>query len=97
MRFVTTFMTLYSWGLAVAILAFLVLISRFYQEKSGTRSWYEAFLIPMGLFLVGALQYAWNGQDFVGDMAGDSLFFLGGITLIFVTGYLRQLMVGRGK
>ena len=90
-------MSFYSWSLAVVVIIFMYLIGRFFEEKAGQRSYYQAFLIPMVLFILGALRYLVYTDDFVGDMLGDVMLFGGGLALILGSHYLLSLMVGGKK
>ncbi len=85
---------LYSWALGAAVIFFLFLIAKFYQDKAGQRSYYGAFLLPLVAFVAAALIYAWHGQDLVGNERADLLFFGGGAALLAASSYLRRLMVG---
>lgn len=97
MNWFNSAISLYSWIVAAAIVFFLYHIARFFEEKAGQRSYYQVFLIPMIAFVLGALQYMWRSDDFVGDILGDALFFGGGLALVLASGYLLHLMVGRRK
>jgi hypothetical protein len=69
-------------------------IARFYEEKSGRRSFYAVFLVPMVLFAVAAIRYLWFMPDIVGDFWGDLMRFAGGITLVGIGYFLLKLMIG---
>lgn len=97
MSALTAVIELYAWGVAATIVFFLYLIARFFEEKAGQRSYYGLFLIPIVALALGALQYALYGQDLVGDMLGDALFFTGGVLLMIAGGNLLRLMVGGRK
>ena len=73
---------------------FLFAIARFYEEKSGRRSFYTLFLIPIGLFGIAAVKYAFSDQGIVGDIWGDSIRFLGGVILGAAGYFLFRLMIG---
>lgn len=94
MRVINSVLTAYSWGMAALLSAALFLIARFYEEKAKQRSYYQLFLIPSLLFLVGGARYAVISTDLVGDMAGDIAFFLGGLSLSVLAYYLFNLMTG---
>jgi hypothetical protein len=83
------------WGVVCVLLYFLFAIARFYEEKSGRRSYYALFLIPIVLFALATIKYLWLAPDIVGDAWGDLLRFLGGITVLGVGFYLLRLMTGR--
>lgn len=97
MRLLIAALNLYVWGLTIAIIFFLLLIAKFFQEKAGIRSYYELFIIPIGMFILGALQYAWHAHQLVGEVSGDIFFFCGGVALVLLGSYLRWLMVGKRK
>jgi hypothetical protein len=85
----------YSWVIIVILLFFLFLIARFYERKAHQKSHYQLFLLPLALFLFATLRYVFLfASNFVGDLLGDTLFFVGGVaTTIF--GYrLLNLMTG---
>lgn len=86
----------YSWVAAALLSLTLFLIARFYGEKARQRSYYQLFLIPPLLFLVGGARYAIITGDLVGDVAGDVAFFLGGLFLSVLAYFLFNLMT-RGQ
>jgi hypothetical protein len=86
--------TIYAWGAITILLLFLYLIARFYEHKAGQRSHYSLFLVPTGLFLFGAMRYAFFAADFVGDPAGDAALFAGGTALFLLGHFLLDLMTG---
>jgi hypothetical protein len=73
---------------------FLFLIARFYEEKSGRRTFYSLFLIPIVLFAVAAINYAFPEPGLVGDFWGDLLRFVGGVILGGTGLFLLRLMIG---
>jgi hypothetical protein len=87
-------LTIYSWGTVCVILYFLFAIARFYEEKSGRRSYYSFFLVPMVLFAIAAAKYTFLAPVIVGDFWGDLLRFMGGIILIGMGAFLLRLMIG---
>jgi len=87
----------YSWVIAALLSLTFFLIARFYEGKAGQRSYYQLFLIPPLLFLVGGTRYAIITGDLVGDVAGDVAFFLGGLSLSILTYFLFNLMTGRQR
>lgn len=94
MSLVGSILTIYIWG-AVCILAFfLFAIARFYQQKSGRRSYYGSFFVPIALFAVAAIRYAFLSPAIVGDIWGDLLRFFGGLVLGGVGLFLLNLMIG---
>jgi hypothetical protein len=97
MSALTAVMSLYAWGVAAAIVFFLYLIARFFEEKAGQRSYYGLFLVPIVALVLGAFEYALYSKDFVGDFLGDALLFVGGVLLMIAGGNLLRLMVGGRK
>lgn len=87
-------LTIYVWGLVCILLYFLFAIARFYEEKSGRRSFYPLFLIPLGLFAAAAIRYALQAPNIVGDFWGDLMRFIGGVILGGASIYLLNLMIG---
>jgi hypothetical protein len=96
MKVANSVLTAYSWSIAALLSLALFLIARFYEEKAGQRSYYQLFLIPSLLFLVGGARYAIIAGDLVGDMAGDVAFSLGGLSLGVLAYFLFNLMT-RGQ
>jgi hypothetical protein len=90
----TKFLMLYIWLGVSALLVFLYRIAHFYQVTTGLRSHFRFFLIPATLFIAGTVQYLIIDNGFTGDVLGDLLFFLGGISLSLVGYYLLKLMTG---
>jgi hypothetical protein len=85
----------YSWVIIAILLFFLFLIARFYERKAHQRSHYQFFLLPLALFLLGTLRYAFLFADnFVGDLLGDTLFFAGGVATTILGYRLLNLMTG---
>jgi hypothetical protein len=76
-----------------ALLIVLYRIARFYQITAKERSYYQAFLVPLALFVLSGLRYA-QLADFVGDPLGDGLLMLAGGSLFVVGYYLLNLMMG---
>ena len=85
--------SLYIWVGLTALMIFLYRIARFYQTTSGRRSYYQLFLVPIGLLLAGGLRYASLGI-FVGDALGDMLMIIGGLSLIGLGYTMLKLMTG---
>jgi hypothetical protein len=90
----TKFLMLYIWLGVSALLVILYRIAHFYQITTGLRSHFRFFLIPATLFITGMVQYLMVGSGFTGDVLGDLLFFLGGISLSLIGYYLLKLMTG---
>jgi hypothetical protein len=85
---------IYAWIIICVHLFFLFAIARFYQEKSGQRSFYALFLVPIGLFAVSAIIYAFPEPTIVGNFWGDLTRFTGGVILGGAGYFLLRLMVG---
>ena len=94
MTVVSGALTLYNWGVVAVLLIFQFLIARFYEKKSGQRSYYTFFLIPTLLFLVAAVRYAFWVGDVAGDVWADGLLFVGGGILAALSALLFRLMMG---
>lgn len=94
MTFVNSILTIYTWGIVCILLFFLYAIARFYEKKSGRRSFYWTFFIPMTLFALAAVRYVWLAPAIAGDVWGDLLYFVGGVTLSGSGFFLLRLMVG---
>jgi hypothetical protein len=70
-------------GCGIAVLqAFLFMIARFYQLKSGSRTRYELFLVSMTVMLAGDMLYCWKGPLMLGNIAADLLVLCGGCLLL---------------
>jgi len=89
-------LTIIAWGGVGLLVLVLYRIARFYQVTSGNKSYYQLFLVPLVLLLLGALRYAAVG-DLAGDVWGDVLLILGGASLIAVVIMLWRLMSGGHK
>jgi hypothetical protein len=86
-------LALYTWGGVSALLFFLFVIARFFERKSGRKSYYPLFLLPIVLFLGSVVRYVSVG-GFVGDAWGDLGRVIGGL-LVCGLGYsLLHLMTG---
>jgi len=88
-------LVLYGWIAVAILLFFLFLIGRFYEMQFRQRSYYQLFLLPLGLFLAGAIWYVLNTQDFVGVLGPDLLFLIGGLVLIGLGYTLYRIMMAR--
>ena len=94
MNLVTSILTIYIWGVVCILLFFLFVIGRFYQRKSGRRSYYPSFFVPIALFAFAAIRYAFLAPAIVGDLWGDVLRFLGGVIVGGFGLFLLRLMIG---
>jgi len=88
-------LVLFSWIVVAILLLFLFLIGRFYEVQFRQRSYYQLFLLPLVLFLAGAIWYAFNTQDFVGVPGPDLLFLIGGLVLTGLGYTLHRIMMAR--
>ncbi|MBN1218393.1 MAG: hypothetical protein JXM69_05665 [Anaerolineae bacterium] len=89
-------LTIYNWGAVCILLLLLLLIARFYERKSGQRSYYAAFLLAIVLFIFAAYRYLAVTPAITGDTPGDLARFLGGVILgIFSLLLLKYMMGGR--
>lgn len=73
---------------------FLFAIGRFYEKKSGRRSYYNFFLLPIAAFAAAAIKYTGTAPMIVGDFWGDLLRLVGGLILGGAGFFLLQLMIG---
>jgi hypothetical protein len=94
MSLVNNLFTIYSWGIVCILLFFLFSIARFYEKKSGRRSFFLAFWVPIVLFALAAVRYLIVAPAIAGDFWGDIMRFLGGITLGGLGFFLLRLMIG---
>ena len=84
-------LTIFAWFVLTILLAFLLLIARFYQNVSKERTYYWMFSLPVIVFGLASARYAFiNLLD--GDWLGDSLWFVGGVILAGLCFYLYKLM-----
>jgi hypothetical protein len=87
-------LSIYIW-LGIAFLLFLLYqIAHFYQVTTGLRSHYRLFVIPIVLFIAAMARYLILDRQFSGDILGDLLFFIGGISLSITGYFLLKLMTG---
>jgi hypothetical protein len=84
-------LTIISWFVLAALLAFMLLIGRFYQNVTGERTRYWIFSIPIVLFGLASARYAFIDRV-SGDVLGDLLLFGGGLVLAGMCIYLYNLM-----
>jgi len=78
-----------------ALVGMLALIARFYQLRSGERSRYRLFLVPLGLFALGGLYQALTIRIPGDDPVDDALLFLGGASLFGLCYLVLHLMTRR--
>lgn len=94
MNLVGIILTIYIWGVVCILLFFLFAIGRFYQQKSGRRSYYPSFFVPIALFALAAIRYTFLAPAIVGDVWGDVMRFLGGVVVGGFGLFLLRLMIG---
>ncbi|MCL4301042.1 MAG: hypothetical protein KJ077_35245 [Anaerolineae bacterium] len=94
MNLVGIILTVYIWGVVCILLFFLFAIGRFYQQKSGRRSYYPSFFVPIALFALAAIRYTFLAPAIVGDVWGDVMRFLGGVVVGGFGLFLLRLMIG---
>lgn len=94
MNLVSSILTIYIWAAVCILLFFLYVIGRFYQKKSGRRSYYPSFFVPIALFALAAIRYAFLAPTIVGDLWGDILRFVGGLVVGGFGFFLLRLMIG---
>ncbi len=88
---ISQFLTLYLWFPLAFVLAFVLLIARFYQRFAMERTFFEWFTFPILLFGAGIMRYASIGH-LAGDLAGDALIGLAGVTLLGMSLFLYYRM-----
>ncbi|MGQ9585076.1 MAG: hypothetical protein ACUVXG_06700 [Anaerolineae bacterium] len=86
-----------AWIAATALVFCLYMIARFFQQKSGERSYYQLFLVPLGLYLVTAFRCVVSDADFAVNLPSDALLFLAGASTVTLGSYLYNLMTGGRK
>ncbi len=99
---ISSILVVYSWIIAAVLILFLFLIGRFYQVKFGQKSRYQLLLVPLVLFLVGAIWDAFFANadtgdpllDFVGAFGPDLVFLIGGLFLVALGYSLFRMMMG---
>jgi len=85
---------IYTWAGVAAMIGFIFLIGRFYQQSSGERSYYWLFLGPLALFIVGLARCLSVGCP-AGDGWGDGALTVGGLALGYLCYRLYRLMTRR--
>ncbi|MBC8097984.1 MAG: hypothetical protein H7Y11_00950 [Armatimonadetes bacterium] len=91
-------LALYSWFPLAALLVFLLLIARFYEQFSGKRMMYGLFIVPLILFGVAAVRYA-SIEGIAGDEWADVALGVGGTVLLALCAmlYWRMLRAQRDR
>ena len=88
---ITQFLTLYTWFPLAFVLVFLLLIARFYQKFSSTRTYYEWFALPILLFGAATMRYT-SIDQIAHDGIGDALLGTGGIFMLVLSIFLYYRM-----
>ena len=78
------FLTLYTWFPLAILLAFMLLIGRFYQKFSGESTFFWLYLVTIALFGAVFVRVASSGI-IVGDFLANALSILSGGLLIFLS------------
>ncbi len=86
-----------AWLIILGLVFFLWRIAYFYEHASGERLYHYLIVIPALLLAAGAAWYIVRACDFVGEPVGDSLLFLGALTLVLFGCHLQELMTGERK
>lgn len=94
MNIVSGLFTVYIWGIVSVLLYFVFLIARFYEQKSGRKTYYNAFLIAIGLFILAAGKYTLSPTIITNDIWADLIRFAGALIAGGFGLYLLKLMVG---
>ena len=88
---------LYTWFVLAGVLAFLLLIARFYEKFSGQRTHFRLYLMPILLFGAAAVRYA-SIDQVAHDPYGDLLTASGGTLLAVLCLHLyRRMLSGRSE
>lgn len=101
MPILLSILTAYSWVLVGILICVLICIARFYEKKyaelyndaPSQRTYYWVFLVPLALFLIAGVRYAFL-DDLAGDVSGDLALFAGGAILAAFGYRLQRLMTG---
>ena len=88
-------LNVYIWVAVCVLLFFLFAIGRFYERKSGRRSFYQAFPIAAVIFSIATIRYIFFAPLIVGDLWGDIFRFVGGLIAGGFGLFLLKLMTGR--
>lgn len=94
MSLVSRVLIAWAWVAATAILFCLYMIARFFQQKAEQRSYYQAFIIPLVLYLFASFRCLLPGSDFATDGTANALLFVAGSGTLALGSYLFHLMTG---
>jgi hypothetical protein len=84
----------WAWVAVLALVFFLWRGAFFYERASGKRLHHYLLVGPGALLAAGAGWYTLRAGDLVGEPIGDSLLFLGGLTLVLFGARLYGAMTG---
>jgi hypothetical protein len=87
----TQALTLLIWFLLSALLAFLLLIARFYERTTHERTYYWGYLIPILCFGIASVQDALNDRSAT-DLFAELMWSVGGVVLLLLCYRLYQRM-----
>lgn len=94
MSLTSIILSIYIWSAVGVLLFFLFAIARFYEKKSGQRTFSFAFLIAAMMFGVGMLRHIFLIPAIGGDLWVDTLRFIGGLIVAGCGFFLLRLMTG---
>ena len=94
MYLITVILDIYTWLVIGILLYFLFAIARFFEKKSGQRSFYPAFWGCIILFGLATIRYVFATPLIVGDLWGDTFRFIGGLVLSGFGLLLLKRMIG---
>jgi len=89
-------LVLYAWVASTLLVVAILLIARFYELKSGKRTYYKLFCAPAVFFPIAGIRCAFftNG-NWVGDDAANLLSLCGSVVVLILGHRLLRLMTGR--
>jgi len=90
------FLVLYTWFILAALLLFVLLIARFYQNFSGERTFFQLYVVPIAFFGMASIRYT-SLERIARDPVADLMLAVGGIILISLCIRLYWLMIYRKR
>jgi hypothetical protein len=102
MKLLAQILTLYNWGVVCILLLFLFGIARFFEkrliEKNSSRTkkqfYYPFFLVPVALYAISGLIYAFGETLIAGNFIADLLRIGGGSIFAYLGYSLLKTMTG---
>jgi len=91
---INTLLSTYIWAATIVVLLFLLLIARFYEVKSGERSHFLLFLLPVALLAAAGVRAVQMRGNTLSDPPFESLLFLAGCAVLALGRFLLRLMTG---